>query len=159
MRHLQWITEQMNKGKTWDDLKNISEDEFFDLKEIYGIIPFSIKTLSDWKKLVEEREKVYAEVEKATGISINTPLNLDVPNGITSSWKAYKESLRGTMTDAAIQHVEQSSLWILNQLARYSGTRKGLVMGSVQSGKTANMVGLVSMAADYDWNFFIIFKG
>ena len=159
MRHLQWITEQMNKGKTWDDLKNISEDEFFDLKEIYGIIPFSIKTLSDWKKLVEEREKVYAEVEKATGISINTPLNLDVPNGITSSWKAYTESLRGTMTDAAIQHVEQSSLWILNQLARYSGTRKGLVMGSVQSGKTANMVGLVSMAADYDWNFFIILSG
>ena len=64
MRHLQWITEQMNKGKTWDDLKNISEDEFFDLREIHGIIPFSIKTLSDWKKVVEEREKVYAEVEK-----------------------------------------------------------------------------------------------
>ena len=28
MKHLQWITDQMNKGKTWDDLKNISEDEW-----------------------------------------------------------------------------------------------------------------------------------
>ena len=39
------------------------------------------------------------------------------------------------------------------------GPVKGLVMGSVQSGKTANMIGLVSMAADYDWNFFIIMSG
>ena len=159
MKHLLWISEQMNMGKSWDELMNISPDEFFELREILGIIPFSVKTLDDWRKVVAERKKVYAEVEQATGISVNESLNLEIPNGITSSWRAYRESLRGTMTDAAIQHVEQSSLWILNQLARDTGTRRGLVMGSVQSGKTANMVGLVSMAADYDWNFMIILSG
>ena len=159
MKHLLWISEQMNMGKSWDDLMNISPDEFFELREILGIIPFSVKTLDDWRKVVAERQKVYAEVEQATGISVNESLNLEIPNGITSSWRAYRESLHGTMTDAAIQHVEQSSLWILNQLARDTGTRRGLVMGSVQSGKTANMVGLVSMAADYDWNFMIILSG
>ena len=159
MKHIQWITEQMNKGKSWDDLLNISEEEFVELRDYQGIIPLSIKTIDDWKKVIEERKKVYAEVEQTKGISINDPLNLDVPKGVTSSWKAYIEALKGTMTDAAIQHVEQSSHWVLNQLARESGTRKGLVMGSVQSGKTANMVGLVSMAADYDWNFFVILSG
>ena len=159
MKHLHWITKQMNKGKTWDELKNITEEEFFELKEIQGIIPLSIKNLADWKRVVEEREKSYIEVEKAKGISINDTLNYPTPNGVASSWKAYKQSLSGKMTDRAISDIEQSSHWILNQLTRNSGIRKGLVMGSVQSGKTANMVGLISMAADYDWNFFIILSG
>ncbi|MEJ1329509.1 hypothetical protein QY895_00075 [Latilactobacillus sakei] len=36
---------------------------------------------------------------------------------------------------------------------------KGLVVGNVQSGKTANMAGLISMAADLGFNYFIIFSG
>ena len=36
---------------------------------------------------------------------------------------------------------------------------KGLVMGGVQSGKTANMIGVMAMAAHYDWNVFIILSG
>lgn len=159
MKHIQWITEQMNKGKTWDELKNLTEEDFIELREYQGIIPLSIKNLQEWKKVVEDREKVYVDKKQATGISVNDPLNLAVPNWVTSSWKAYKESLKGTMTDNSIQDVEESSHWILNQLTRNTGIRKGLVMGSVQSGKTANMVGLASMAADYDWNFFIILSG
>ena len=159
MKHIQWITEQMNKGKTWDELKNLTEEDFIELREYQGIIPSSIKNLQEWKKVVEDREKVYVDKKQATGISVNDPLNLAVPHWVTSSWKAYKESLKGTMTDNSIQDVEESSHWILNQLTRDTGIRKGLVMGSVQSGKTANMVGLASMAADYDWNFFIILSG
>ena len=159
MNHIQWITEQMNKGKTWDELKNLTEEDFIELREYQGIIPLSIKNLQEWKKVVEDREKVYVDKKQATGISVNDPLNLAVPNWVTSSWKAYKESLKGMMTDKSIQDVEESSHWILNQLTRDTGIRKGLVMGSVQSGKTSNMVGLASMAADYDWNFFIILSG
>ena len=54
MKHIQWITEQMNKGKTWDELKNLTEDEFIELREYQGIIPLSIKNLQEWKKVVEE---------------------------------------------------------------------------------------------------------
>ena len=159
MKHIRWITDQRNSGRSWDELKNISVDEFTELRDFRGIIPFSVKNLDDWKSIVEEREKVYVERVKATGISTNDSLNLDVPQGVTSSWKAYKETLKKFMSDKAVDDVENSSHWLLNQLARNSGTRKGLVMGSVQSGKTANMVGLVSMAADYDWNFFIVLSG
>ncbi len=159
MNHFEWITGQMNNGKTWDELKNLTEEEFIELREYQGIIPLSIKNLQEWKKVVEERERVYVDKKQATGISVNDPLNLAVPNWVTSSWKAYKDSLKGAMTDRAIQDIEESTHWILNQLTRDAGIRKGLVMGSVQSGKTANMVALASMAADYDWNFFIILSG
>ena len=144
MNHLEWITKEMNNGKTWDDLKNISEEEFIELKEYQGIISLSIKTLEDWKKVVEEREKAYVERQVTKGISINDSSNFAVPTGVTSCWKSYKESLKGEMVERAIQDIEESSYWILNQLTRDTGIRKGLVMGSVQSGKTANMVGLVS---------------
>ena len=36
---------------------------------------------------------------------------------------------------------------------------KGLVVGNVQSGKTANMEALMAMAADCGWNMFIILSG
>ena len=49
MNHLEWITKQMNEGKTWDELKNISEDELVELRDYRGIIPLSIKKLDDWK--------------------------------------------------------------------------------------------------------------
>lgn len=159
MDHLEWIAKQMNAGKTWNDLKNISEDELVDLRDYQAIIPYTVGTLADWKKIVEEREKSYVERVQATGLFVSDSFDFAVPTGITSSWRAYKNSLKGTMSEDAIQTIEDSSHWILNQLTSTSGTRKGLVMGSVQSGKTANMVGLISMAADYDWNFFIILSG
>ena len=55
MKHIQWITEQMNKGKTWDELKNLTEEDFIELREYQGIIPLSIKNLQEWKKVVEDR--------------------------------------------------------------------------------------------------------
>ena len=66
------------------------------------------------------------------------------------------------MSDVSISNVQKSCNWILNHLSsdtRKYGPVKGLVTGSVQSGKTANMEGLISMAADYDWNFFIVLSG
>ena len=66
------------------------------------------------------------------------------------------------MGDQSIENLENSSIWTLNHIhneTRDRGTVKGLVTGSVQSGKTANMEALISMAADYGWNFFIILSG
>lgn len=159
MNYIEWITKQMNAGKTWEDLKSISEDELIELRDYCGIIPRSVKNLDDWKKIIEDRESVYFDRVETTGISIHDPLQLSVPQGVTSCWKAYKDSLKQVMKERAIDDIETSSRWILNQLTRDTGIRKGLVMGSVQSGKTANMVALASMAADYDWNFFIILSG
>ncbi|MBR4732791.1 MAG: Z1 domain-containing protein [Lachnospiraceae bacterium] len=85
-----------------------------------------------------------------------------IPMGYTSSWEKYKGYLHTKMSADSITKLQKSCHWILNHLlddTRSYGVVKGLVTGSVQSGKTANMEGLISMAADYDWNFFIVLSG
>jgi hypothetical protein len=59
-------------------------------------------------------------------------------------------------------NIEISSYKLLKRLSlsTVSGSAiKGLVIGNVQSGKTANMAGLMSMAADHGFNIFIILSG
>src|SRR5699024_4621416 len=50
-------------------------------------------------------------------------------------------------------------LQMLSQDTESDSPVKGLVLGNVQSGKTANMAGLIAMAADYGFNCFIILSG
>lgn len=79
-----------------------------------------------------------------------------------SSWKKYKKKIQKDLGGEAAETIEKNCAWILRHLkkdTRDTEPIKGLVFGSVQSGKTANMIGLISMAADYDWNFFIILSG
>lgn len=58
--------------------------------------------------------------------------------------------------------MEDANIKILRQLSRdthETGAVKGLVVGNVQSGKTANMAALMAMAADAGWNMFIVLSG
>lgn len=58
--------------------------------------------------------------------------------------------------------MEDANIKILRQLSRdthETGAVKGLVIGNVQSGKTANMAALMAMAADAGWNMFIVLSG
>ncbi len=117
-----------------------------------------------WERYVAFYRKRHKRIEvRSVGIT-------DAPAGVkyqisdsnTSAWKAYERSLAGKMSDESIANIAVSSRWTLNQLSldtRESGPVKGLVTGSVQSGKTANMEGLISMAADQDFNFFILLSG
>src|SRR5699024_1159134 len=117
-------------------------------------------TVEMWKELyhfMEKKEKkVFGLVEGATNDSkISTDLG--------SQWQQYKEALEAkSLSSSSIDNIEQSSYQMLQQLDKNTLNKepvKGLVVGSVQSGKTANMIGLMSMAADYGFNFFIIFSG
>ena len=117
-----------------------------------------------WERYVAFYRKRHKRIEvRSVGIT-------DAPSGATysisdsktSAWKAYERSLAGKMSDESIANIAVSSRWTLNQLSldtRESGPVKGLVTGSVQSGKTANMEGLITMAADQDFNFFILLSG
>lgn len=57
MKHIQWITEQMNKGKTWDELKNLTEEDFIELREYQGIIPLSIKIFKNGRRLLKKEKR------------------------------------------------------------------------------------------------------
>lgn len=85
-----------------------------------------------------------------------------VKEGPSCAWTTFENYISSDMSPISVKNIKKTSHWILNHLSedtRVSGPVKGLVTGSVQSGKTANMEALTCMAADYNWNFFIILSG
>ena len=87
--------------------------------------------------------------------------NLGVPDDEFSCWQLYRGKLkRNGFSNVDI--IENECKNILNNLSTNTepdSPIKGMVVGYVQSGKTANMAGLISMAADHGWNLFIILSG
>lgn len=169
-----WIATQIQAGATWEAVRNLCvapeqiENEFKRLQYDELIIPLTM-TLEEWRNLITTVEGDYSPIVEMYGISAEGNSNtLPIPTDSGSAWIRYKNNLLGKytgkpkMSEAAVTLVEKNSHWILNHIKRDTravGSVKGLVMGSVQSGKTANMIGLVSMAAHYDWNFIIVLSG
>ena len=170
----QWIASQIQAGHSWEDVKNLcvapnnAEIEFERLQNEELIIPFDI-LFHEWSQFVAVIQSSYTPIVEMYGLSYGSADNaLPVPTDSGSAWTRYKNHLLGKytgrpkMSESAVATLENNCHWILNHLkrdTRSAGAVKGLVMGSVQSGKTANMIGLVTMAAHYDWNFFIILSG
>ena len=170
----EWISERIEGGNTWDQVRYfcVSESEalsaFDRLQNEELIIPQNMD-FDDWGKLVDEMKRGYTPLYAPVGLSDGHLNNsFSVPTDSGSAWVRYKNYLLGKydgkpkMADSAVDFVEKNCHWILNHLSRdtrATGPVKGLVMGSVQSGKTANMIGLSAMAAHYDWNLIIILSG
>lgn len=82
-------------------------------------------------------------------------------------WPAYLSLLRDpgrvNFPDDAVKSIDRATSRILNHIYDPStdGERKsyGLVVGHVQSGKTANFTGLIAKAADSGFNLFVILSG
>lgn len=114
------------------------------------------------KKIAEEMSVAATRPLVIVGVE-ETEQNIQVPPVERSAWQMYRAHLvRQDWKPAAIDSIENSALHILRRMRLNTvdaGAVKGLVVGHVQSGKTANMAGLISMAADYRWNLFIVLSG
>lgn len=168
-----WAANKIQDGYTWEEVSNLcvsdidKEKEFDRLQNEELIIPQNM-IIDAWEPFIEAIRKAYTQITDIYGISNGKNNNLTVPIDSGSAWVKYKEYLLGRytgkpkMSGDAIDTLENNCHWILNHLeldTRSTGPVKGLVMGSVQSGKTANMIGLVTMAAHFDWNIFIVLSG
>lgn len=171
-----WVLDKKKDHYSWDDIKlccvesENAESEFAKLKVPGMIVPMDM-TYAEWLSFVEDIQSEYIEYseENVNGIYASTSeIEYSVPVGSHDAWPQYEKLLKGEldgkrrMTDISIRNICDNSHWILNRIrkeTRNLSPQKGLVMGSVQSGKTANMIGLVTMAAHYDWNFIIILSG
>ena len=91
------------------------------------------------------------------------------PQEEASWWERYKAQLVG-LTDTARASVEADSRYILQRgvLAAdptkpeewsFRRSRTGLVMGSVQSGKTASMLGVSALAIDNGLDIIVVLAG
>lgn len=168
-----WISKKINEGYDWTLVKILctspecAEEEFLKLRDEELLIPSEMK-FEEWSGFVDFVKSGYSLISDPYGLSDGETSTLPIPTDTASPWVQYKKLLLGQkdgkrrMSDEAVAQIEKNSHWILNHMlrdTRVSGPRKGLVMGSVQSGKTANMIGLVTMAAHYDWNIIVILSG
>lgn len=169
-----WIKEARTKKVDWEDIlyaRKKNDEGLKSFLETQVDISFWPEiTIDDWKALVE-LEKKAEEMTRFIDISKETALIYDhkQDNGVTiptdrfSSWQLYKKKLlsNGFKKDS-VDEIERATIKILKRLnndTREVSPVRGLVIGNVQSGKTANMAALMAMAADWGWNMFIILSG
>ncbi|WP_211655328.1 Z1 domain-containing protein [Planococcus alpniumensis] len=162
-------------GKSWKSIissagtDNQSLEDAIGLLKSVGVIESSI-TLENWVEITQELQKVEKEEEEFREAGDRTILISDksnndarIPKNPHSSWQLYKSKLvNDGWSVISINELENTTLDILkklNQDTTVSGPVKGLVIGNVQSGKTANMAGLMAMAADHGWNMFVVLSG
>ena len=172
-----WIRKKRNKDMSWEALLLAGKEseeklgEFIAYKVEDEDWPKSL-TVDLWKQLVqamEESERKKIQLQKAKRMAElrdGTQENnrVVIPEDERSSWQLYKKHLKENkhFSDDAIQKIEDASIGILRCLSTDTvdiGPIKGLVIGNVQSGKTANMAALMAMAADWRWNMFIVLSG
>lgn len=86
----------------------------------------------------------------------------EIPHSYFSRYKLYLSN--DGFSPKAITNIEKSAEEVLAQCANprnVSGIdkKRGLVMGDVQSGKTANYLGLINMAFDYGYRIVVLLAG
>lgn len=164
-------------GKDWEFLRNLNRtpeelDRWFVDQEDTHFWPrlggSAESRLARWleiltaKRAAEEMSVAATRPLVIVGLE-ESEQNIQVPPVEKSAWQMYRAHLAGLgWKMAAIDSIENSALHILRRMRMSTEHRapvKGLVVGHVQSGKTANMAGLISMAADYRWNLFIVLSG
>lgn len=174
-KQIEWIKEGRIKGKSWDDLRYGKGSSEAELRTFLAIateyMDWPVLTVEEWYQLVEQQRNEEESLEKlidtkgATVIHATNEQNLiNVSSDEDSAWQCYKRLLircKGFKNEV-VNVMEDANIKILRQLSRdthETGAVKGLVIGNVQSGKTANMAALMAMAADAGWNMFIVLSG
>lgn len=164
------IKRQYKNRKSFDEIKNSGSISTLQTWLDQGLVDVVINP-SQWIELVNcielQTKQKQAEIIDTDDVTIGEEIssNIRLSEIEGSSWQSYKAHLinQGWYPPS----VEQLGVNAVNTLKRMSretkerpdGTIKGLVVGHVQSGKTANIASLMSVGADNGWNFFIILSG
>jgi len=167
-----WIRRRRLGNWSWNEIRTLRtaskqelERQFASLKTFLDFPPEL--TLEEWNDIVAALEEIEKREKNLDNSSIMvTDRNVDngamLPEDPKSSWVLYKEHLRKSgWREDSIDEIESSTIKTLRRLNIVEGspTVKGMVVGYVQSGKTANMAALMAMAADNGCNMFIVLSG
>lgn len=169
-----WISHSRSKDYEWDVIrlgcKNNEEGlkNFLIIQEENNYWPKL--NIEEWNEIVNSQKKAEDDlIDISDSVSIiSDPIpSIDnevyIPKDKFSSWQLYRAKLlKDGFKKESINEIERATEKILKRLSTDTteiGPIKGLVIGNVQSGKTANMAALMAMAADWGWNMFIILSG
>ena len=177
-----FIRNLRDEGNSWDEIRNylIDPSEFDQFTS-------TMSTMAGWPSLSRaEWDQIINELEGAENTNLLNIRNqglaivvgsasdngLSIPTDHKSAWQIYKARLkREGFADNSILEIEKSAHKVVKHISTstirvdpttneiISNPTKGLVIGNVQSGKTANMAAVMAMAADHGWNMFIILSG
>lgn len=164
-----WIKNKREQGWEWNRILD-KNDNFFYVQNEDNDWPLFTK--EEWKALVSIQKEdedqrltiAFAGANLSDGLENN---NVEVPTYTSYSdtaWSVYVDKLKenGFSIDT-INQIRDQTLKIARQMSVTNSVgaqaRKGLVIGNVQSGKTANMEALMALCADNGWNMFIILSG
>lgn len=168
------------RGRSWDDIATLGRlgdslekvDDWLRMKEEMEDWPSlgnsPEERFNRWKEIVWHKEHAEQQsVAAARPLIVVGPEEAEpgftVPQEGRSAWQLYKKHLISQgWQETSVDNIQRSALRVLKHLRQTTKDRaavKGLVVGHVQSGKTANMAGLISMAADYRWNLFVVLTG
>lgn len=160
-----WIRIAREKGESWEVISNgrnpspIGLSEFLESQTKNSFWPEVSEDV--FISIVKSEQKSEEDSQSICKIiSVSTDESFSVPESKKSLWQRYKELLKEK--NFKVDSIENDSLSTLQSLRKDPyprGPVKGLVVGNVQSGKTANMAGLIAMAADYQWKVFIVLTG
>lgn len=82
--------------------------------------------------------------------------------GMDVAWRVTKEAIRTRIGEKALERVDSQSTDVVASLAdphHPLASRRGLVVGRVQSGKTANYTAAIAKAADWGYSLAIVLAG
>ncbi|SFE86900.1 Z1 domain-containing protein [Paenibacillus catalpae] len=170
-----WIRDARNNDLSWEAVKLANQLSLemlqieLERRIVQDFWPRGLNVES-WTALVQEEEKlennrltISLEDDKAMVATKDVENNIQVPLDANSAWVAYRRHLKnGGWAQDSIDEVESATYQVLKKLNKDIPDRqptKGMVVGHVQSGKTANMAAVMAMAADWGWNMFIVLSG
>ena len=162
----------------YDEIKIIISNSFamkmkmeivsnFDLFQQVTSFEISEEYRNVWKDLVEFVKGIEdGTIDNDLGIIIegNHKNAYSVPQDVRSPWQILKRGLiaKKIYSLEEIDSLEKGTIKILNNLSintKGEESVKGMIMGYVQSGKTTSIESLISMAASWGWNVFVMLSG
>lgn len=169
-----WIRAKREHDVSWEDIQYACRGSLEGLLKFLAdkeADEYWMIDADDWYALVDYQHRaedqqlsITSTSGEAMSVDDGEDSNIVIPTDPASSWCLYRKKLLNQrhFKPDAVSSVESSTLKILKRL--HSETIpgkavKGLVIGNVQSGKTANMAGLMAMSADWGWNMFIVLSG
>lgn len=173
-QHRGWIMNARTRNMSWDLIMFATRGDDAGLKDFLSqqtMLSFWKEIeCDDWKALVQlqkDAEEQTKEIDYLSGQAMimeeGEDNDVSIPADSQSAWQLYRKSLlQNGFKDEVVGEMERATLKILKRLSNDTTTMlpvKGLVIGNVQSGKTANMAALMAMAADWGWNMFIVLSG
>lgn len=154
------IAQTVLRSLTKEITRAVIREEVMKILELYP----NFKSI-DFELLIDQLEQDTGLIES----TITQLTNDDVQPWLYKTdvdfkfWSRYETYLRMTKPSFPVGSLDKKTHQILddcmNPLEKGKWSRRGMVVGNVQSGKTANYVGLINKAIDSGYKLIIVFAG